>query len=391
MMLDAGAVKPQYWLDEALTMQKKLLQGIGTMISLQDVDVDLTPKELVFQLDKMRLFHYKPMVANPVPVPLLIVYALVNRQYMMDLHQERSVIRTFLEQGLDVYLIDWGYPDQSDKYLAMEDYIDGYLNDAVDAIRKSSGLDKINLLGVCQGGTFSVIYSALYPGKIRNLVTMVAPIDFSTNDGLLYSWSKYLKIDNLVDAFGVIPGDFMNLGFLMLKPFQLSLDKYVGIIDNLDNPDAVRDFLSMEKWIFDSPGQAGEAFRKFIKDLFQENLLVQNKMELGGRVVDLKKIDMPLLNVFAEQDHLVPPASSRPLNDLVASKDKEIIHFPGGHIGIFVSSSAQKKVAPAIARWLADRSAPEEKKVPEKKESTRSKSSPVSQTGDGVGRDGRSD
>ncbi len=244
-MLDAGAVKPQYWLDEALTMQKKLLQGIGTMISLQDVDVDLTPKELVFQLDKMRLFHYKPMVANPVPVPLLIVYALVNRQYMMDLHQERSVIRTFLEQGLDVYLIDWGYPDQSDKYLAMEDYIDGYLNDAVDAIRKSSGLDKINLLGVCQGGTFSVIYSALYPGKIRNLVTMVAPIDFSTNDGLLYSWSKYLKIDNLVDAFGVIPGDFMNLGFLMLKPFQLSLDKYVGIIDNLDNPDAVRDFLSM--------------------------------------------------------------------------------------------------------------------------------------------------
>ncbi len=114
-------------------------------------------------------------------------------------------------------------------------------------------------------------------------------------------------------------------------------------------------------------------------------------MELGGRVVDLKKIDMPLLNVFAEQDHLVPPASSRPLNDLVASKDKEIIHFPGGHIGIFVSSSAQKKVAPAIARWLADRSAPEEKKVPGKKESTRSKSSPVSQTGDGVGRDGRSD
>ncbi|HUW64682.1 MAG TPA: class III poly(R)-hydroxyalkanoic acid synthase subunit PhaC [Spirochaetia bacterium] len=379
MTLDAGPGKPQYWMNEALSMQTKLLQGIGTMISMQDVDVDLTPKELVFQQDKMRLFHYKPVVSNPVSVPVLIVYALVNRQYMMDLQQERSVIRTFLEQGLDVFLIDWGYPDQADKYLAMEDYIDGYLNDAVDAVRKLSGLDKINLLGVCQGGTFSVIYTALYPQKIKNLVTMVAPIDFSIDDGLLYNWSKYLNIDNLVDVFGVVPGDFMNLGFLLLKPFQLTLDKYVGMVDNLDNPDAVKDFLSMEKWIFDSPGQAGEAFRKFIKDLFQENRLVQNKMELGGRTVNLKNIDMPLLNVFAEQDHLVPPSSSRPLNDLVASKDKDVIHFPGGHIGIFVSSSAQKKVAPAIARWLADRSSPVEKRVTaaEKRESAKSKGSQV--------------
>ena len=360
-----------------MTMQKKLLQGIGTMISMQDVDADLTPKKLVFHQDKMRLFHYKPMVTNPVPVPVLIVNTLVNRQYMMDLHRERSVIHTFQEQGLDVYIIDWGYPDQSDKYLSMEDYIDEYLNDAVDTVRKETGIDKINLLGIYQGGTFSVIYSALYPEKVKNLVTMVAPIDFSTNDGILYSWGKYLNIDNLVDAFGVIPGAFMNPGFLMLKPFLLSLDKHAGIIDNLDDPDAVRDFLSLEKWLFDSPGQAGEAFRKFVKDLFQANLLVQNKMELGGRTVDLKKIDMPLLTVLAEQDHLVPPASTLPLNDLVASKDKEIIHFPGGHIGTLVSSSAHRKLAPAIARWLADRSAPDGKKGPEKRESARSKSSPV--------------
>lgn len=377
MTLDAEAVKSQYWMDEVLNMQKKILQGIGTMISMKDVDVDLTPKELVFQQDKIRLFHYKPIVSNPVAIPLLIVYALVNRQYMMDLQQERSVIRTFLEQGLDVYIIDWGYPDQSDKYLSMEDYIDGYFNDAVDTIRKANGLDKVNLLGVCQGGTFSVIYTALYPQKIKNLVTMVTPVDFATDDGLLYTWSKYLNVDNLVDVFGVIPGEFMNIGFLMLKPFQLTMDKYVSMIDNLDNPDAVRDFLSMEKWIFDSPGQAGEAFRKFVKDLFQENLLVQNKMELGGRTVNLKNIDMPLLNVFAEQDHLVPPSSSRPLNDLVASTDKEVIHFSGGHIGIFVSSSSQKKVAPAIARWLADRSLPGEKKGPEKKENARNKGSAV--------------
>lgn len=165
-----------------------------------------------------------------------------------------------------------------------------------------------------------------------------------------------MDIDAMVDAYGVIPGSFMNVGFLMLKPFQLMMDKYIDLIENMDNPTVVEDFLRMEKWIFDSPGQAGEAFRKFIKELYQDNLLIKNKLELGGRTVNLKNIDMPLLNVFAEQDHLVPPSSSRPLNDAVSSKDKDMIAFPGGHIGLYVSSKSQKEVAPAVAAWLNERS-----------------------------------
>jgi polyhydroxyalkanoate synthase len=238
----------------------------------------------------------------------------------------------------------------------MEDYIDGYINNAVEEIRRRSGQDRINLIGVCQGGTFSVIYAALYPQKVKNLVTMVTPVDFSVRDGLLYVWSKHLNIDNIVDTFGVVPGHFMNMGFLLLKPFQLMVDKYVTLLDVLDNPDAVREFLRMEKWIFDSPGQAGEAFRKFIKDLFQDNLLIQNKFVLGSRKVELNNITMPLLNVYAEQDHLVPPSSSIPLNDAVASKDRTLLSFPGGHIGIYVSSRSQREVSPAVAKWLNERS-----------------------------------
>lgn len=343
-------------LDEMMTVNRKLMDGLNTMLSISDVDVALTSKELVYREDKVSLYRYLPKEEKISAVPTLIVYALVNRQYMMDLQQDKSVISRWLELGLDVYIIDWGYPDRTDKYLTLEDYIDGYINNAVDVIRQRSGQDKINLIGVCQGGTFSVIYSALYPEKVRNLVTMVAPVDFSTEDGLLFIWSKHMDVDSIVDALGVVPGSFMNIGFLMLKPFQLMLDKYMGLLENLDKPEVVRDFLRMEKWIFDSPAQAGEAFRKFIKDLFQENLLIQNKLELGGRIVNLKNITMPLLNVFAEQDHLVPPASSKPLNDAVASTDKDTISFPGGHIGIYVSSRSQADVAPSIGRWLNERS-----------------------------------
>lgn len=351
------AVDPIKSLEETLNYQKKFFEGIKNMLSIEEVNVEAAPKELVYEEDKMKVYHYIPTTKKTIcPVPTLITYALVNRQYMMDLQQDRSVICNWLEQGLDIYIIDWGYPDKTDKYLSMEDYIDGYMNTAVDLVRKRSGREQINLLGVCQGGTFSVIYSALYPEKIKNLVTMVAPIDFHITDGLLNVWSKHINGDLLVDAYGAIPGDLLNIGFLMLRPFQLMLGKYVGFMENLDNPDLLRDFLRMEKWIFDSPSQAGATFRRFIKDFYKENLLIQNKFELGGRLVDLKNITMPLLNVFAEKDHLVPPSSSKPLNEAVGSKDKETLSFPVGHIGIYVSSKSQKEVAPAIAKWLLERS-----------------------------------
>ena len=162
-----------------------------------------------------------------------------------------------------------------------------------------------------------------------------------------------------VDALGNVPADLMNASYLMLKPFRLHLQKYVGLVDILDDKHAIEDFLRMEKWIFDSPAQAGEAYRKFLKDLYQENKLVKGELTIGDRRVDLKRITMPLLNIYATEDHLVPPASSIPINDLVGSEDKTLYSFPGGHIGIYVSSKSQREFAPKIARWLMERDGPD--------------------------------
>jgi len=346
---------PKFFIEELEDVNRKLVKGAEILTTIPDVEVEPTPKELVFEEDKLKLYHYLPGDTLSCPTPILICYALVNRQYMMDLQSDRSLIRNLLGQGLDIYIIDWGYPDHGDRYVTMEDYIDVYLDDCVDFVRERTGCDRINLLGVCQGGTFAVIYAALHAEKIRNLVTMVAPVDFHTTDGLLNVWSQHMNIDNMVDTMGIIPGEFMNVGFLMLKPFQLMVDKYVGLMDNLDDPATVANFVRMEKWIFDSPAQAGEAYRQFLKDLYQDNKLVKNELEIGGRRVDLKKIDMPLLNIYATEDHLVPPASSIPMNDLVGSEDKTLYSFPGGHIGIYVSSRSQKELAPTVSKWLIER------------------------------------
>jgi polyhydroxyalkanoate synthase len=186
-------------------------------------------------------------------------------------------------------------------------------------------------------------------------VTLVAPFDFATNDGLLFSWSKCMNIDALVDNYRVIPGDILNQGFLMLMPFNLNIKKYIDMLDIMEDKDKLLNFLRMEKWIFDSPGQAGECLRQFVKDLYQGNKLAKGELKIGDHVVDLKKITMPLLNIYASADHLVPPAATKPLNDLVSSDDKTLYEFQGGHIGVFVGSRSQKELAPAIANWLLER------------------------------------
>ncbi|MEK7279416.1 MAG: class III poly(R)-hydroxyalkanoic acid synthase subunit PhaC [Nitrospirota bacterium] len=355
---------------------RRFRQGTELFLNPIDFSVGTTPSEVIYSEDKMKLIHYFPTAEKPHKVPILIVYALVNRYYILDLQPDKSMIKNLLNEGFDVYIVDWGYPSGADRYLTLDDYVNGYINNAVDKIRERCRLDTITLLGVCQGGAFSVMYSALHPEKIKNLITLVAPIDFDIDKGLLHLWSKSLDVDKVVDYYGIVPGDFLNVGFLLTDPFRLMIDKYVGLFERIEchpngsgcpddlhccvrNEENVKNFLRMEKWIFDSPDQAGEAFRQFIKDCYQKNLLIKNEMALNGKKINLKNISMPLLNVMAEFDHLVPTEASKPLNDAVSSKDQETLVFSTGHIGIFVGAKSQKEVCPRIAEWLRPRSLPD--------------------------------
>jgi polyhydroxyalkanoate synthase len=348
-------IRPDEALSEIQAFTSKLGHGLQTLSDLGDIDVGASDKEAVYREDKLVLYHFKPLVEKRNPVPVLIVYALVNRPYMADLQKNRSLVRGLLAGGLDVYLIDWGYPDSADRFLTLTDYIDGYIDRCVDTIRKHHNLDKINLLGICQGGAFSLCYSALHGEKVRNLVTTVTPVDFHTPNDLLSHWVRKVDVDLLVDTVGNIPGEMLNWTFLSLKPFRLTGQKYLDMVNTLDDPVLCKNFMRMEKWIFDSPDQAGEAFREFIKEFYQNNGLIKGEVVIGNAVVDLENITMPVLNIYAADDHLVPPASSKALQKHIGTQDYTALEFPGGHIGIYVSSKAQKMIPPTVAEWLAER------------------------------------
>ncbi|MGB5201702.1 MAG: class III poly(R)-hydroxyalkanoic acid synthase subunit PhaC [Sedimenticolaceae bacterium] len=348
-------MRPDEVLNEARGFNEKLAKGVGNLMDVGEIPTGVTPKEPVYKEDKLVLYRFKGEKPATNETPLLVVYALVNRPYMTDLQENRSTIQGLLEAGQDVYLIDWGYPDAADRYLTMDDYINGYIDRCINVICARHGIDQLNILGICQGGAFSLCYAAMHPEKVRNLVTMVTPVDFKTPDNMLSHWVQNVDIDLLVDTQGNIPGEMLNWTFLNLKPYQLMAQKYLGVVDLMDDPKALKSFMRMEKWIFDSPDQAGETFRQFAKDFFQENKLMKGQVQIGEYTVNLRDVTMPVLNVFAEQDHLVPPDASRAMKKCVGSRDYTELSFPGGHIGIYVSGKSQKTIPPAIGRWLNDR------------------------------------
>jgi polyhydroxyalkanoate synthase len=328
-----------------------------------------SPREAVWQSGKLILYRYRPPSAPTGPgpsscgssavgpagaVPLLIVYALVNRPYMMDLQPDRSLIGALLARGLDVYLIDWGYPDGADRFTSLADYIEGQLAGCVHHILREHRIEALNLLGVCQGGVLSLCFAALHQPCVRNLITMVTPVDFHTPADLLSKWVRRIDVAAWAGS-GNISGEVLNQLFLLLMPFRLGQQKYVDLLMAQPDPARFENFMRVEQWIFDSPDQAGAAFREFVTWFYQENRLVENRLSIGGRTVDLRALRRPLLNLIGRKDHLVPRDASIALQRLVGSDDYTALEFDLGHIGMYISARAQHEVPAAIADWLAAR------------------------------------
>ena len=273
---------------------QKLLQASEILAGDLDYEVAQTPADVVYSEGKMKLLHYHRNVKkNRVHgTPVLIVYALINRHIMLDLEPGRSFVQNLLNEGLDIYIIDWGYPTGADRYLTLDDYLNYYLDKAVEQIKTDGAIEKINLMGVCMGGTFNVIYTALHPEKVKNLITLATPTDFDIDDALLFLWAKKFDVDKIVDVLGNLPGDLANYLYLLVTPVD-AVNKYVRFVDNIENKKQVSTFLRMEKWIFDSPDMSGAVFREYIGKLFQKNLLIKNSLRSNDQKVDLKNMRNP--------------------------------------------------------------------------------------------------
>jgi polyhydroxyalkanoate synthase len=353
------SITPEQARADARKYREQLRATLHALSGVRSASPGCTPRDSVYVEDKVTLYRYRSphseAVVNKNAGPaVLICYALINRPSMMDLQEDRSLIRSLLAQGIDVFLIDWGSPDGSDRYLEMHDYVNRYLHHCVDQVLQIRGEKQVNLIGVCQGGTLSLCYTAQHADRIKNLIAMVTPVDFHTPNDLLGKWVRHVDVDALVDQFGNISGETLNGVFLSLLPFRLTSQKYVGLLDIANDSAQLENFLRMEQWIFDSPDNPGEMFRQFSRWFYKENRMKEGTLSLSGEPVDLKQVTMPVLNIYATQDHIVPPPASTCLQELIGSRDYTTHAVPSGHIGIYVSSKT-KDLPATIADWLKAR------------------------------------
>jgi polyhydroxyalkanoate synthase len=356
-MLSLLSELPKYWLDGAIRTLDGFRRGLSDTFPLEEDPPSTTPYEVVYEGGKVRLRHYRA-VGTPVSTPMLIVYSLIKRPYILDLQPGRSVVETLTKQGVEVYFIDWIPPSRADSWRGFDAYVNGDLANAVRAIQIREGVEEVSLLGYCFGGLLTTVYTALYPETVKNLINFTLPLDMSVSELPLQALMNKITpetINLITTIYGNCPAWFIKAGFDAMSPVHHTLDKYVGLYRNKDRQGYAEMFELFEKWLNSDVPLAGQIFCEMTEDIFRHNRLVQGGFQIGGRTVKLKDITCPVLNVIGGHDDVVHPQSSLPLIELIGSSDARNFVFPTGHIGAAVSSAAQKKLWPQVGAWLRER------------------------------------
>jgi len=352
---DAEAIATRIRVEVDRALQRSI-KGLEYMSSGGPA-VGVTARDLIHQRGTLALYHYRPMTHEIYRVPLLLVMAVTNRGYILDLAPGQSLIEFLLKQGYDVFVIDWNPPKAHEKHLRLEDYTQDFIPDSIRRVQRASTVDDVTLVGYCMGGVLATIYTALYPeGPVKNLAVFTTPIDFSQMQ-LFAKWSdrRYFDVDKLVDTIGNAPPEMIFRSFDMLRPGD-RLAGRVQLFDNLWNDEFVKGYRMFDRWASDILPLPGEFFRQTTKEFMWENKLLKNQLVLGGKKVDLGKIKVPLFHAVAEHDHIVPYDAAKPLATMVGSKDKEEVILKGGHVSVVAGANAVKRLWPRLDAWLGKRS-----------------------------------
>jgi polyhydroxyalkanoate synthase subunit PhaC len=343
-----------FWTGGAMRALEAFAQGYG---SPQTDPPATTPYEVAYEGGMLRLRHYRPAERRHKS-PLLIVYALIKRPFILDLQPGKSVVETLLRQGFEIYLTDWLPPARRDSWRGFDAYVNGDLSGAMRMLQDREGVKQVNLMGYCLGALLTLLYSSLHPDDIKNLITLTVPFDMSVRDLPFYNLVDFLSDDTVelvTQIYGNCPAWMVNGAFNLMSPIHHALDKYVGRYRNALREGYPEMFDLFEHWMRSDIPLAGQVYREMHQLIFKTNALKQGALRVGNELVQLGRITCPLLNIVAEQDDVVHPRSSLGLLEHVGSGDKRNICFPTGHIGAVVSAGAIGRLWPQVGQWLAER------------------------------------
>lgn len=357
-ILKEWATLPEMMSSDAKDYYSRLNRATKVLTKEPDPEVGQSPKEVIWTKNKAKLYRYTSENPKKHKTPLLFIYALINKPYILDLTKGASFVEYLVNRGFDVYLLDWGTPGYEDREMKLDDYVLDYIPRAVRKVLKTSNADEISILGYCMGGTLTSIFASLHPElPIRNLMFMTSPFDFEET-GMYGSFldERFFDIDKVVETLGLIPPEMIDFGNKMLKPMANFYGPYINLVDRADNEESIKSWKLIQKWVSDGIPFPGEAYRQWIRDFYQQNKLIKGEFVVRGRKVNLNNITANVLNLSGEKDNIAQPHQVEALMDVISSKDKKYICIPVGHASITYGSKATKITYPTVADWLEKRS-----------------------------------
>ncbi|HTX30826.1 MAG TPA: alpha/beta fold hydrolase [Solirubrobacteraceae bacterium] len=340
-------------------LQRQLLRvrnGVPYYAGLKRAPVAQTPRDLVWQRDTARLWRYRSHDRKYAP-PVLIIHSLISQAYILDLLPDNSMVGFLVDEGFDVYLLDWGRAYPADAQNTLETYVEDYIPKAMAAACAFSEADELSLAGYCLGGVLALLVAAADSGpRIRNLIALTTPCDFSEL-GFLSQMFVEGRLDpaDVIDSTGIVPARALDQGFQSIKPTDAVVQQ-VNVLQNLWNDQWLTGFIAMNKWTRDQVPLPGAVFRQIVEILVRDNALAKGTVPLGQREVSLGDIECPVMNVFCRRDEIVPPRSATPLAGLVGSEDVTELCLESGHVGLVAGRQAAKVSRPQIADWIRARS-----------------------------------
>lgn len=308
------------------------------------------PHEVVFRQNKLAVRHFAPAAAKHLPV--FVSMPLINTWTIFDLLPGRSVVQALVKAGVPVYLVDWGRPGDEDEERSLSYYVDELLGRALQRsmrhARARYGVEQVDALGYCVGGTFLAMHLARHtPACVRRLALLATPIDFHAS-GRLAVWAKddSFPLDTLIDSVGNYPADLMRTSFAWLRPSGQSA-KWFGLWERSEDPKFRELWAHLEKWSGDNVDFPGEAYRAYVRGCYFDNALMRKgSWVLEGRPVDLSQCSIPALVLSASSDHICPEAAANGLAQAWGGPvQTEVLR--GGHVGVCVG----KRLPARLVQW----------------------------------------
>lgn len=336
-------------------MQRNI-KGLSYFTSPDPV-LGASAKDTLIARGTLRLHHYRPVVDEVFRVPVLLVMATTNRGYIFDMVPGQSFVEFLLRRGYDVFMVDWEAPQQSERTLAMEDYVLDFLPACVERVKRETGEPDLSVIGYCFGGVLSLLWAALHrDAGLKNLITFTTPVNFKAMEAF-QAWGdrRFFDADQVAKTFGNCPAEMLYTAFSMLRPAG-QVAGNIRLWDNMWNDEFVKSYRMFDRWAVDMLPLAGTYFCQTMQQLMWDNDLYEGRMTVGGHRVDLSTITEPFMHVTAEHDHIVPAAASAPLIDMIGSTDKQQVVLKGGHVSLVAGANAVRRLWPQIDRWLGEKS-----------------------------------